>query len=40
VHHLLTHEIDLSAFEARFRNDDTGAPVDPAVGWAPERVSP
>jgi transposase len=29
VHHLLTHEVDLSAFDARFRNDDTGAPAYP-----------
>ena len=24
VHHLLTHEIDLTAFDARVRNDETG----------------
>jgi len=29
VHHLLDHAIDLSAFDARFRNDDTGAPAYP-----------
>jgi transposase len=29
VHHLLTRELDLSGFDARFRNDDTGAPAYP-----------
>ncbi|MEP6833419.1 MAG: transposase [Gemmatimonas sp.] len=29
LHHLLEHEIDLSHFDARFRNDETGAPVYP-----------
>jgi transposase len=29
VHHLLEHAIDLSAFDARFRNDETGAPAYP-----------
>jgi transposase len=29
VHHLLTGEIDLSGFDARFRNDATGAPAYP-----------
>src|SRR4051794_22598628 len=29
VHHLLEHSIDLSAFDARFRNDTTGAPAYP-----------
>jgi len=29
VHHLLDHSIDLSAFDARFRNDTTGAPAYP-----------
>jgi transposase len=29
LHHLLDHEIDLSAFDARFRNDATGAPAYP-----------
>jgi len=29
VHHLLTRELDLSAFDARFRNDETGAPAYP-----------
>lgn len=29
VHHLLEHAIDLSAFDARFRNDATGAPAYP-----------
>jgi len=29
VHHLLTHAIDLSAFDARFQNDETGAPAYP-----------
>jgi hypothetical protein len=27
--HLLDHEIDLSAFDARFKNDDTGASAIP-----------
>lgn len=30
--HLIDHEIDLSVFEARYRNDETGAPAyDPAI---------
>jgi hypothetical protein len=29
VHYLLTRELDLSAFDARFRNDETGAPASP-----------
>ena len=29
VHHLLEHEIDVSAFDARFRNDATGATAYP-----------
>ena len=29
VHYLLTREIDLSGFDARFRNDETGAPAYP-----------
>lgn len=29
VHHLVTHELDLSGFDARFRNDATGAPAYP-----------
>ena len=29
LHHLLEHEIDLTRFDARFRNDDTGAPAYP-----------
>ena len=29
VHHLLEHTLDLSAFDARFRNDATGAPAYP-----------
>ena len=29
LHHLLEYEIDLSRFEARFRNDETGAPAYP-----------
>jgi hypothetical protein len=29
VNHLLDHEIDLSHFDARFRNDATGAPAYP-----------
>jgi len=29
AHHLLTGAVDLSRFDARFRNDDTGAPAYP-----------
>ena len=29
LHHLLEHDIDLSAFDARFANDETGAPAYP-----------
>jgi len=29
VNHLLDHSIDLSSFDARFRNDETGAPAYP-----------
>jgi transposase len=29
LHHLLEHELDLSRFDARFRNDETGAPAYP-----------
>jgi transposase len=29
VNHLLDHAVDLSSFDARFRNDDTGAPAYP-----------
>jgi transposase len=29
LHHLLDHDIDLSAFDARFANDETGAPAYP-----------
>ncbi len=29
LHHLLEHELDLSHFDARFRNDETGAPAYP-----------
>ena len=29
LHHLLEHAIDLSAFDARFRNDATGATAYP-----------
>jgi hypothetical protein len=29
LHHLLEHEIDLSHFDARYRNDETGAPAYP-----------
>jgi len=29
VHHLVEHEIDLTPFDARFRNDATGAPAYP-----------
>jgi len=32
LHYLIDNEIDLSAFEARYRNDETGAPAyDPAI---------
>ena len=31
LHHLLTHAIDLSHFDARYRNDETGAPAYPPV---------
>jgi len=27
LNHLLDHELDLSGFDARFNNDDTGAPA-------------
>ena len=29
AHHLLAHAVDLSRFDARFRNDETGAPAYP-----------
>ncbi len=29
AHHLLAHAVDLSRFDARVRNDDTGAPAYP-----------
>ena len=29
LNHLLDHAIDLSSFDARFRNDETGAPAYP-----------
>jgi hypothetical protein len=29
LNYLLDHAIDLSRFDARFRNDETGAPADP-----------
>ena len=29
LHHLVEHELDLSHFDARFRNDETGAPAYP-----------
>jgi transposase len=29
VHHLVEHELDLTSFDARFRNDTTGAPAYP-----------
>ena len=29
VHHLLDHGFDLSSFDARYRNDDTGASAYP-----------
>lgn len=32
LNHLIDHEFDLSAFEARYSNDETGAPAyDPAI---------
>ncbi len=32
LNYLIDHEVDLSAFEARYRNDETGAPAyDPAI---------
>ena len=32
LHYLIDNEIDLSAFDARYRNDETGAPAyDPAI---------
>lgn len=32
LHYLIDHEIDLSVFDARYRNDETGAPAyDPAI---------
>jgi len=46
VHHLLTGAIDLSPFDARFRNDETGAPAYPpakaafrTVRWTGTRSS-
>ncbi len=29
LNHLLDHEVDLAHFDARFKNDTTGAPADP-----------
>jgi hypothetical protein len=29
LHHLLAHALDLTPFDARYRNDATGAPADP-----------
>ena len=29
LHHLLDHELDLTGFDARFRNYETGAPAYP-----------
>jgi len=29
LHHRLDHEIDLSSLEARYRNDESGAPAYP-----------
>ena len=35
LHHLLDHELDLTGFDARFRNDETGAPAyPPEIGRA------
>ena len=32
LHYLIDNKIDLSAFDARYRNDETGAPAyDPAI---------
>ena len=32
LNHLIDHELDLSVFDARYRNDETGAPAyDPAI---------
>ena len=32
VHYLVDHELDLSLFEAKFKNDETGRPAyDPAI---------
>jgi len=30
LNHLLDHELDLSGFDARFRNDETGAAAYPS----------
>lgn len=35
LNHLLDHEIDLSGFDSRFCNDDTGAALFAAPGCAP-----
>lgn len=32
LNHIVDHELDLSVFEHRYKNDDTGAPAfDPAI---------
>jgi transposase len=32
INYLIDHHIDLSVFEAKYRNDETGAPaIDPAI---------
>ena len=37
LNYLLDHELDLTGFDARFRNDETGAPAyPPAVSEAPQ----
>ncbi|WP_211097432.1 hypothetical protein [Herbaspirillum sp. ST 5-3] len=45
LNHLLDHEMDLSSFDARFRNDDTGASAYPPASRGVEgiefyRISP
>ncbi len=41
LHHLLEHEIDLTHFDARYRNNDTDAPASPPAvlfAYAPGNV--
>ena len=40
LNHLLDHAIDLSSFDARFRNDETGRPDDLQRGQTDERPHP